>query len=100
MFTQSVIWGINAFDQWGVELGKKLADSLAPAVENPSRRMIGTALAALLELRGPLARLMTRGPTSTAACRSAATPERIDAVRVALSAQARFCDRQSAAGAV
>jgi glucose-6-phosphate isomerase len=36
VFTQSVIWGINAFDQWGVELGKKLADSLAPAVENPA----------------------------------------------------------------
>lgn len=35
VFTQSVIWGINAFDQWGVELGKKLADSLTPAVENP-----------------------------------------------------------------
>ena len=35
VFTQSVIWGINAFDQWGVELGKKLADSLAPSVENP-----------------------------------------------------------------
>lgn len=35
VFTQSVIWGINAFDQWGVELGKKLADSLAPAVEKP-----------------------------------------------------------------
>ena len=25
VFTQSVLWGINAFDQWGVELGKKLA---------------------------------------------------------------------------
>ena len=36
VFTQSVIWGINAFDQWGVELGKKLADSLAPALENPA----------------------------------------------------------------
>jgi glucose-6-phosphate isomerase len=35
VFTQSVIWGINAFDQWGVELGKKLADSLAPALEKP-----------------------------------------------------------------
>jgi glucose-6-phosphate isomerase len=35
VFVQSVIWGINAFDQWGVELGKKLADSLAPAVEKP-----------------------------------------------------------------
>jgi glucose-6-phosphate isomerase len=36
VFTQSVIWGINAFDQWGVELGKKLADSLAPALEKPA----------------------------------------------------------------
>jgi glucose-6-phosphate isomerase len=33
VYVQSVLWGINAFDQWGVELGKKLADSLAPAVE-------------------------------------------------------------------
>jgi glucose-6-phosphate isomerase len=36
VFTQSVIWGINAFDQWGVELGKKLAESLAPALEAPA----------------------------------------------------------------
>ena len=32
VFVQSVIWGINAFDQWGVELGKKLAKELLPAV--------------------------------------------------------------------
>ena len=32
VFAQSVIWGINAFDQWGVELGKKLAGPMAPAV--------------------------------------------------------------------
>ncbi|HEX2827232.1 MAG TPA: glucose-6-phosphate isomerase [Burkholderiales bacterium] len=30
VYTQSVIWGINAFDQWGVELGKKLADRILP----------------------------------------------------------------------
>jgi glucose-6-phosphate isomerase len=36
VFVQSVVWGINAFDQWGVELGKKLAEQLAPAVRNPS----------------------------------------------------------------
>jgi glucose-6-phosphate isomerase len=30
VFAQSVIWGINAFDQWGVELGKKLADRILP----------------------------------------------------------------------
>ncbi|AMN46419.1 glucose-6-phosphate isomerase [Steroidobacter denitrificans] len=35
VYTQSVIWGINAFDQWGVELGKKLAESLVPVIENP-----------------------------------------------------------------
>ena len=35
VFVQSVVWGINAFDQWGVELGKKLADSLIGAVECP-----------------------------------------------------------------
>jgi glucose-6-phosphate isomerase len=35
VFVQSVIWGINAFDQWGVELGKKLADSLLPALDKP-----------------------------------------------------------------
>jgi glucose-6-phosphate isomerase len=35
VFTQSVIWGINAFDQWGVELGKKLAESLVPVVDKP-----------------------------------------------------------------
>ena len=36
VFTQGVIWGINSFDQWGVELGKKLAESLVPLVENPA----------------------------------------------------------------
>jgi glucose-6-phosphate isomerase len=36
VFVQSVVWGINAFDQWGVELGKKLAEQLAPAVRDPS----------------------------------------------------------------
>ncbi|MCR2783662.1 MULTISPECIES: glucose-6-phosphate isomerase [unclassified Microbacterium] len=32
-FTQGVIWGINSFDQWGVELGKQLAMQIAPAIE-------------------------------------------------------------------
>jgi glucose-6-phosphate isomerase len=36
VFTQSVFWGINAFDQWGVELGKKLAEQLIPAVQDPA----------------------------------------------------------------
>ncbi len=30
VFTQSVVWDINAFDQWGVELGKVLAQRIVP----------------------------------------------------------------------
>ncbi len=33
VFVEGVIWGINSFDQWGVELGKELATGLQPAVE-------------------------------------------------------------------
>lgn len=32
-FTQGVVWGIDSFDQWGVELGKQLAQQISPAVE-------------------------------------------------------------------
>lgn len=31
-FTQGVVWGIDSFDQWGVELGKQLAQQVSPAV--------------------------------------------------------------------
>ncbi len=34
VFTQAVIWGINPFDQWGVELGKALAQAILPALES------------------------------------------------------------------
>jgi glucose-6-phosphate isomerase len=33
VFTQGTIWGIDSFDQWGVELGKQLALQVAPAVD-------------------------------------------------------------------
>ena len=33
VFTQSVIWGINAFDQWGVELGKQMCEEVLPMVK-------------------------------------------------------------------
>ncbi|MGH8050177.1 MAG: glucose-6-phosphate isomerase [Arenimonas sp.] len=36
VYVQSVVWGINAFDQWGVELGKKLATGLLPAITDKS----------------------------------------------------------------
>lgn len=31
-FVEGTVWGIDSFDQWGVELGKQLANQLAPAV--------------------------------------------------------------------
>ncbi|KPF71213.1 glucose-6-phosphate isomerase [Bosea sp. AAP35] len=33
VFVEAAIWGINAFDQWGVELGKELATALLPVIE-------------------------------------------------------------------
>jgi glucose-6-phosphate isomerase len=33
VFVEAAIWNINAFDQWGVELGKELATALLPVVE-------------------------------------------------------------------
>jgi glucose-6-phosphate isomerase len=33
VFVEAAIWNINAFDQWGVELGKELATGLQPVVE-------------------------------------------------------------------
>ena len=33
VFTQGVVWGINSFDQWGVELGKVLAKRIAPELQ-------------------------------------------------------------------
>ena len=34
VFTQGAIWNINSFDQWGVELGKALAQRIIPELEN------------------------------------------------------------------
>ncbi|MCE7884339.1 MAG: glucose-6-phosphate isomerase [Actinobacteria bacterium ATB1] len=36
VFTQGWIWGINSFDQWGVELGKKLANDIIPELTSDS----------------------------------------------------------------
>ncbi|GAB0087746.1 Glucose-6-phosphate isomerase [Sergentomyia squamirostris] len=35
IFTQGIIWDINSFDQWGVELGKQLAKAIEPELANP-----------------------------------------------------------------
>jgi glucose-6-phosphate isomerase len=50
VFTQSVIWGINAFDQWGVELGKRMAEAIVLLVQGKGRAQstsLDQALAAI-----------------------------------------------------
>jgi glucose-6-phosphate isomerase len=36
VFTQGVVWGIDSFDQWGVELGKALAQRIIPELKSDS----------------------------------------------------------------
>ncbi len=36
VFTQGTIWNIDSFDQWGVELGKKLAVNIIPELQGPA----------------------------------------------------------------
>jgi glucose-6-phosphate isomerase len=41
VFTQGVIWNINPFDQWGVELGKVLAQRIIPELESKGAPALG-----------------------------------------------------------
>ncbi len=36
IFVQGVVWGVNSFDQWGVELGKELANRILPELQAAS----------------------------------------------------------------
>jgi glucose-6-phosphate isomerase len=40
VFTQGVIWNIDSFDQWGVELGKVLAQRIIPELESTAEPML------------------------------------------------------------
>ena len=40
VFTQGVIWDIDSFDQWGVELGKVLAQRIVPELENKEEPLL------------------------------------------------------------
>jgi glucose-6-phosphate isomerase len=51
VFTQSVCWGINAFDQWGVELGKNLATAIAPLVSGKDEAESASLRGTLRSLR-------------------------------------------------
>ncbi len=50
-FVQGVVWGIDSFDQWGVELGKKLAMEVTPAVAGDADALAAqdSSTAALIE---------------------------------------------------
>ena len=54
VYAQSVLWGINAFDQFGVELGKQLANGLLPALkgETEAKDPVTRALLAEIAARG------------------------------------------------
>ncbi|MEV4066022.1 glucose-6-phosphate isomerase [Nonomuraea dietziae] len=58
VFVEGTIWGVDSFDQWGVELGKKMAMDLAPALtsEEPPAQAPDASTAALVrkyrEMRG------------------------------------------------
>lgn len=49
VFTQGVIWGINSFDQWGVELGKVLAQRIGSEFESDSHLDHDPSTNALIE---------------------------------------------------
>lgn len=49
VFTQGVIWQIDSFDQWGVELGKVLANKIAPELSSASTLQHDSSTNALIE---------------------------------------------------
>ena len=59
VFVQSAIWDINPFDQWGVKLGKELANRLAPIVEHAdaSTAALDGSTAGLIQWRRNASRL-------------------------------------------
>ena len=52
VYLQSVLWGINAFDQFGVELGKQVANKLLPALQGQGEADDPVTRALLAEIRG------------------------------------------------
>jgi glucose-6-phosphate isomerase len=51
-FVEGVIWGINSFDQWGVELGKALANRILPELEGGAAHAHDPSTTALIERLG------------------------------------------------
>jgi glucose-6-phosphate isomerase len=59
IFVQGVIWGVDSFDQWGVELGKQLAGNLLKAFADPDAAQGQDASTADLVARYRAARAKT-----------------------------------------
>ncbi len=49
VFTQGTVWGIDSFDQWGVELGKTLAVQIAPMLKGEQEPAFDTSTNSLIE---------------------------------------------------
>jgi glucose-6-phosphate isomerase len=45
---QGIIWNVGSFDQWGVELGKNVAGSITPALENGDTSSLDLSTASLV----------------------------------------------------
>jgi glucose-6-phosphate isomerase len=50
IFTQGVIWQLNSFDQWGVQLGKVLADVICPELKGQGRKEHDASTKALIDV--------------------------------------------------
>lgn len=49
VFVQGVIWGLNSFDQWGVELGKQIAKQVEPLLRGDDTRVVDVSTVGLVE---------------------------------------------------
>ena len=61
VFVQGVVWGIDSFDQWGVELGKELAISVLPALEGDAAGLDRSTAGLIAAMRS----LRTAAPTES-----------------------------------
>jgi glucose-6-phosphate isomerase len=49
VFVSGSVWGINSFDQWGVELGKVLARDIQPRLSHADTQGLDSSTAGLLQ---------------------------------------------------
>jgi glucose-6-phosphate isomerase len=49
VFTQGTVWGIDSFDQWGVELGKVLAQRIIPELTSNGAPSHDSSTSALIQ---------------------------------------------------